>query len=150
MTVAEPALNALWLSEALAVPAWNYFHEIFSILDHARLVLVFLEFLVSVNRVMGNYRDQKGLEQVAIRYRSVAARLYGDSRAVAAAFGDRLKRARAAELRQVLLDKEDVVGRALWDVVDEEWMRVYSEELMEGWREGLDGVLITGLDTNVR
>ena len=99
---------------------------------------------------MGNYRDQKRLEQVAIRYRAVAARLYGDSRAVAAVFGDRLKRPRAGELRAVLLDTEDVVVRALWDVVDEEWMRVYSEELMDGWREGLDGVLMTGLDTNIR
>ena len=113
-------------------------------------MLVFLEFLVASNRVVGNYRDQKRLEQVVIRYRAVAARLYGDSRAVAAVFGDRLKRSRARELRAVLLDTEDVVGRALWDVVDEEWMRAYSEELMDGWRDGLDGVLMTGLDTNVR
>ena len=147
MTADHPTVNALTFSTGFTVPDWYYFHEIFSVLDHARLVLSFLEFLVITNKGFGTYPDQRTLEKMAIGYRKLTAKLYGDTRIAAASFAHDLERPRAKELKKVCLNEKDVVGKALKSVVDEEWMDGLSVDLMDAWREGLDGVVMAGLDT---
>ncbi|MCJ1471830.1 hypothetical protein MMC13_000471 [Lambiella insularis] len=147
----DPGHGALGLINGLDVPHWQYFHFIFTALDHCSLTTLWLLNQSVQNQVTGVFPDQTLFNEKVAEMEAITAGLFDNLHTAARKLhADLAQPHHVAELVELISgkveDEEDKVGKKMRDLVPHErWITEYSKTLLQEWQEGLVGVMMTKL-----
>ena len=144
----KPSTTAFQLP-SMSIPHWHFFHEIYIWFDICQLIIPTVKLMVEANRGDGRM-GQSWLESKAAQFQAVCEGIYIDSHSAAAKLQTQLDGPEAVRnLTDACLgypdDTADMVGTEIRTLIDRPWMESLSQDLLAGWKEALDGIILSKL-----
>ena len=144
----DPTHLAQKFSSDFSAPNWRYFHVIYTFMEQCSLTWSCLRTISLVNRVNNYFPDQAYLDAQVAGFGAISKQVYDMFHTGACKLRNTLRKPAAlkawkAAVRDPIGGEDDPVGMALKALVDDECMDIIGREMLESWREALDGVLRT-------
>lgn len=122
---------------------WEYFHNIFVLMDLFRFVLLTIGYVEIENRNNNAALPQPRLDELAKPIKNTIAEIWKSMHECASQLRDRLN-ASSAPRRMVevaFLETDDSIGQELRDVIGRENLEGRVRDLCASWVEALEGIL---------